>query len=477
MAEYKDSGVVGIDVGWEEWVALKQLGLPALKAKVDTGARTSALHAFTIQPFGSEDNPKVRFGIHPIPDRPDFEVYCSASVVDRREVTSSNGQVELRYVIETPITIGGKTWPVQMTLTNRENMAFKMLLGRQAMEEDVAGEVVSVRPDAANLQGELSYDLYKTLKKAKPISRPLHIAILTREPNNYSSQRMKEAAEARGHTVALVDTKRCYLNIQSHAPEVHYDGAPLPAFDAVIPRIGASLTFYGMAVMRQFEAMGAYCVNTAAAIGASRDKLQAHQLLALHRIPMPTTAFANLPKDTDSLIELVGGAPLVVKLLQSTQGRGVVLGETKKAAEAVIGAFQGLDANFLVQEFVKEAAGEDLRCFVIGKRVVASMIRKGEEGEYRSNLHRGGAAKAVRITKAEREVAVKAAKVMGLRVAGVDILRTNDGPAVLEVNSSPGLEGIEKASKKNVADLIVDHIENNVRPVVGKLTTSRRKKP
>lgn len=463
-----------IEVGWEEWLGLPDLGLPALKAKVDTGARTSALHAFTIQPFGSVEKPRVRFGIHPIPDRPDFEVYCSANVVDRREVTSSNGQTELRYVIETPVHIGGQTWPIQITLTNRENMSYRMLLGRQALERDVAGEHVSVRPDASCLQPELTYDLYKDLKKAKPIKRPLHIAVLTREPNNYSSQRLKEAAEAMGHSVALVDTKRCYLNIQSHAPEVHYDGAPLPAFDAVIPRIGASLTFYGMAVVRQFEAMGAYCVNPSAAIGASRDKLQAHQILARHRIPMPTTAFASSPHDTESLMDLVDGAPLVVKLLQSTQGRGVVLAETRKAGEAVISAFQGLDANFLAQKFVAEAAGQDVRCFVIGKRVVASMIRIAEEGEYRSNLHRGGTAMYVRITKEERELAVRASKALGLTVSGVDLLRTNNGPVVLEVNSSPGLEGIESASNKLVAEKIIEHIAANVRPIVGTLRSKGR---
>lgn len=467
----RDVDLSDLEVGWEEWVGLGDLGLPALKAKVDTGARTSALHAFTVQPFGSEEKPRVRFGIHPIPDHPEIEIYCSAAVVDRREVTSSNGQSELRYVIETPIKIGDETWPIQITLTNRENMSYRMLLGRQALEEKVMGRAVAVRPDASCLQGELSIDLYKGLKRAKPIKRPLRIAVLTREPKNYSSRRLVEVGEARGHSVELIDTKRCYLNIQSHAPEVHYDGKALPAFDAVIPRIGASLTFYGMAVVRQFEAMGAYCLNPASAIGASRDKLQAHQLLARHRIPMPTTAFAASPRDTNSLIDIVGGAPLVVKLLNSTQGRGVVLAETKKAGEAVISAFQGLDANFLAQEFVAEAAGQDVRCFVIGKRVVASMIRSAEDGDFRSNLHRGGSAKQVRISKAEREVAIKASKVLGLNVAGVDLLRTNNGPVVLEVNSSPGLEGIEKTANKPVAEKIIEHIEENVKPIIGTLRT------
>lgn len=445
-------------VGWEEWLALPGLGLPALKAKTDTGARTSALHAFNIQPFGSEANPKVRFGMHPIPERPDIAVYCSASVVDQREVTSSNGVTELRYVIKTPVTMGGRTWDIEITLTNRENMAYRMLLGRTALDG------ISVHPDESFRQPQLSYDLYATLVKRRPVKRSLRIAILTREPNNYSTRRLVQAAEAADHVVELIDTKRCYLNIKSHAPEVHYDGKPLPIFDAVIPRVGASLTFYGMAVVRQFEAMGTYCLNGAESIGASRDKLAAHQILARHRISMPTTAFANSPKDTESLIDLAGGAPIVLKLLQSTQGKGVVLAETKKAASAVVSAFQGLDANFIAQEFVKEAAGSDLRCFVVGRRVVASMIRSSADGDFRSNLHAGGVAKKVRITKQERLMAQDAARALGLRVAGVDIIRSENGPKVLEVNSSPGLEGIEKTTGKNVAEIIIEHIEANVRP-------------
>lgn len=454
-----------IEVGWEEWLALPELGLPALKVKVDTGARTSAIHAFTVQPFGTAENPKVRFGIHPIPERPEIEVYCSAPVVDRREVTSSNGQSELRYVIETPIEIGGEIWPIHITLTNRENMSYRMLLGRQALEEKVTGRSVSVRPGASCLQGPLSADLYKDSKKTKPIKRPLRIAVLTREPNNYSSQRLVQAGEAAGHTVELIDTERCYLNIQSHAPEVHYDGVALPTYDAIIPRIGASLTFYGMAVVRQFEAMGAYCVNPAAAIGAARDKLQAHQILARYHIPMPTTAFASSPRDTKGLIDLVGGSPLVVKLLSSTQGRGVVVAETRKAGEAVISAFRGLEADFLTQEYIPEAAGQDIRCFVVGKRVVASMMRCAPEGDFKTNLQQGGTGKAVRISKEERALAVKASKVLGLTVAGVDILRTNKGPAVLEVHSSPALEAIEALSNKRIADTIIEHIEANVKPV------------
>ena len=455
-------------VGWEEWLALPELGLPALKAKTDTGARTSALHAFAIQPFGSEKKPFVRFGIHPVPNDPSIEVFCSAPVVDSRQVKSSNGEKELRYVIKTPIVIGGRKWDIEITLTNREDMAYRMLLGRTALEE------VAVQPMESFVQPELSYKLYDKIARHTPVKRPLRIAILTQEPKSYSTKRLVEEAEKNNHVVELIDTKRCYLNIQSHSPEVHYDGKPLPAYDAVIPRIGASLTFYGMAVTRQFEAMGTYCLNSAASIGASRDKLAAHQILARHRIPMPTTAFANSPKDTSSLLALVGGAPTVLKLLQSTQGRGVVLAETKKAGEAVISAFQNLDANFIAQEFVKEAAGSDLRCFVVGKRVVGAMIRTAGDDDFRSNLHAGDSAKKVTLTNEEKMLAIKSANVLGLTVAGVDLIRTATGPKVLEVNSSPGLEGLEKTSKKNVAEKIIAHIEKKVPSTVWQKRPKRR---
>lgn len=447
-----------ISVGWEEWIALPGLGLPGLKAKTDTGAKTSALHAFNIQPFGTEAKPKVRFGVHPIPGRDDVEIYCSAPVVDVREVTSSNGMKELRYIINTPVTVGDKTWDIEISLTNRENMAYRMLFGRTALEG------VTVKPHLSFLQPQLSYDLYKGIKNKKTIKRPLRIAVLTREPDNQSTRKLVEAAEQRDHVVELIDTSRCYLNIQSHAPEVHYDGKPLPFYDVVIPRIGASMTFYGMAVVRQFQAMGTFCLNPAEAIGASRDKLAAHQILARKRIAMPNTAFADSPKDTNSLIKLAGGSPLVLKLLHSTHGKGVVLAETKNAAAAVISAFQGLDAHFITQEFIKEAAGSDLRCFVIGRRVVAAMMRSSASEDFRSNLHAGGTAKKVRITKEERALAVKASRALGLNVSGVDIIRTENGPKVLEVNSSPGLEGISRITGKDVAGEIMDFIEAQVRP-------------
>ncbi len=448
-----------LNFGWEEWVALPDLGLPAIKAKVDTGARTSALHAHDIETFGTSAKPKVRFNVMPIAGRDDIAITCSAPLIDRREVTSSNGEAEERFVIATTLEVGGELWPIEVTLTNRAGLSSRMLLGRQALNDHI-----TISATERRLQPELSYDAYHDarVRRTAP-QRALRIAVLSRE-DNYSTRRLVEVGEERGHTVEVIDTTRCYMAINAMAPEVHYDGARLPRYDAVIPRIGASITPYGTAVIRQFETIGTYCVNGSAGITASRDKLHAHQVLASKRIGMPTTAFAASPKDTSNLMGLVGTAPLIVKLLESTQGKGVVLAETKKAAESVIDAFRGLKANFLVQDFVKEAAGEDIRCLVIAGKVVAAMKRTGADGDFRSNLHRGGSAKVVRISKEERETALRAARAFGLGKAGVDLLRSENGPKVLEVNSSPGFEGIEKATGKDIVGKLYDEIEARVKP-------------
>ncbi len=292
----------------------------------------------------------------------------------------------------------------------------------------------------------------------------MKIGILSRQPELYSTRRLVEAVKARGHEVRVIDTLRCYMVIASGRPSIHYKGESLEGYDAVIPRIGASITFYGTAVVRQFEMMGVYSVNESVAISRSRDKLRSLQLLSRKGIGLPITGFAHSTLYTRDLIHQVQGAPLVVKLLQGTQGIGVVLTETQKAAESVIEAFRGLKAHFLVQEYIKESGGSDIRCFVIGNKVVAAMMRKGEEGEFRSNIHRGGAAAAVKITPAERETAVRAAQIMGLNVAGVDMLRSNKGPMVMEINSSPGLGGIEQATGKDVAGMIIEFIEKHARP-------------
>ena len=447
-----------LNLGWEEWVNLPDLSLPAIKAKIDTGARTSALHAVAIEPFGTDENPQVRFIMHPDPDDPAIEVICSAKVVDRRMVTSSNGVAESRYVIRTEIEIAGHIWPIDVSLTNRETMGYRMLIGRSALKEGI-----SVSPGLSFQQPLLDYALYKKRhRKGGTPLRPLRIGILTQEPKNYSNTRMIEAAEARGHVIETITTSRCFMAINNEKPVIHYEGTALPRYDAIIPRIGSKITFYGMAVVRQFESMGVYCVNPARAIGSSRDKLLAHQILSQHKLGMPNTAFARSSRDTQGIIDLVGGAPVVVKLLESTQGKGVILAETRKAATALVDAFRGLDAHFLVQEFVKEAKGSDIRCFVVDGKVVGSMMRTAQAGEFRSNIHQGGTAKKIKLTSTERTTAIKAAKALGLDVAGVDILRSDTGPKVLEVNSSPGLQGIEAATGKDIATTIIECIENNV---------------
>jgi ribosomal protein S6--L-glutamate ligase len=289
----------------------------------------------------------------------------------------------------------------------------------------------------------------------------MKIAILSRNPKLYSTSRLVEAAKARGHEVHVIDILKCYMNITSMKPEVHYKGENLTGFDAVIPRIGASVTFYGTAVLRQFEMMNVYPVNESVAISRSRDKLRALQLLSRKGLGLPVTGFAHSPDDIEDLIKMVGGAPLVIKLLEGTQGIGVVLAETKSAASSVLEAFMGLKANILVQEYIKEAGGADIRCLVIGGKVVAAMKRQGKEGEFRSNIHRGGSANLIKITPEERSTAVRAAQTMGLNVCGVDLLRSNHGPVVMEVNSSPGLRGIEAATGKDVANMVIDFIEKN----------------
>ncbi|MBT8144885.1 MAG: 30S ribosomal protein S6--L-glutamate ligase [Gammaproteobacteria bacterium] len=292
----------------------------------------------------------------------------------------------------------------------------------------------------------------------------MSIGILSRGPSLYSTRRLVEAGRERGHTMRVINPLRCYMNIAAHRPEIHYRGEKLDEFDAIIPRIGASITFYGTAVLRQFEMMGVFPVNESVAITRSRDKLRSLQLLSRRGVGLPVTGFAHSPDDVRDMIGMVGGAPVVIKLLEGTQGIGVVLAETPKAAESVIEAFMGLKANILVQEFIEEAGGADVRCFVVGDRVIAAMKRQAADGEFRSNLHRGGQAMVIKLTPEERATAVRAAKVMGLNVAGVDILRSNHGPVIIEVNSSPGLEGIEAATGHNVAGVIMKFIEKKARP-------------
>lgn len=302
----------------------------------------------------------------------------------------------------------------------------------------------------------------------------MKIAVLASNPDLYSNKRIMEAGEERGHEMRFINISNCYMDITANKPEIHYRGGEiLKKFDAVIPRVRPALTFYGTAVLRQFEMQGAYCLNGPVSIARAQDKLRTMQLMCSEDVDIPRTGFAHSPLDTKDLIRTVGGAPVVIKLLEGTQGKGVVLAETEKAAESVINAFKSLKANILVQEFIKESAGVDLRCFVIGGKVVASMERRAAKGEFRANIHLGGTGHKVKITPQERKLAVAAAKVVGLRVSGVDMIRAKDGPKVLEVNSSPGLEGVEHATGKDIAALMIEHIEEQVT----KRKQSKKKNP
>ena len=297
----------------------------------------------------------------------------------------------------------------------------------------------------------------------------MKLAMLARNHNLYSHKRLQEAAEARGHRLDMLNTLRCTVNIASHRPTVSYEGKTLEGYDAVIPRIGASITHYGLAILRQFEMGGIWPLNESVAIGRSRDKLRSMQILAKHGLGLPLTAFAHDPKQTEDIIRAVNGPPVVIKLLEGTQGIGVVLAETMSSAKSVIEAFRGANVNIMVQEFIKEAGGTDIRALVVGGKVVAAMKRTGAADDFRSNLHRGGSAKLVKITPEERSTAVRAASRMGLNVCGVDMLRSKHGPVIMEVNSSPGLEGIEKASGKDIADMIIKFVEDHA--VAGKTKT------
>lgn len=449
-----------IIIGKEEWCGLPELGLPAIKARIDSGAKTSSLHAFNIHTFKEDGKKYVHFDIHPVRDNRKIIQSCRGLVVDSRDVKSSSGEKEKRHVIKTPVVLGDETWEIEITLTNRDSMGYRMLIGREAME----GRVL-IDPDNSFCLGQKDEaEVEKHYSTVQPEKDGLRIVLLASNPDLYSNKRILEAGEERGHEMRFVTIRQCYMNISSSKPEVYYRGGELlEGVDAVIPRIRPSMTFYGCAVMRQFQSVGAFCLNDSVSIASSRDKLRSLQLLSNNGIPMPTTGFANSPVDTAEIIRMVGGAPLVIKLLEGTQGRGVVLAETSKAAESVIKAFKTLQANILVQEFIREAEGKDIRCFVIDGKVVGSIQREAAAGEFRANLHLGGTASSVRATPEERKVAVKAAKTMGLQVAGVDIIRSKDGPKVLEINSSPGLEGIEDITGKDVAGLMIESIEKHLK--------------
>ncbi|MFT5942730.1 30S ribosomal protein S6--L-glutamate ligase [Sediminicola arcticus] len=454
--ELKDLSIIGS----EEWCVFKEMGIPAIKARVDSGARTSSIQATNTKVFTKGVQEWVKFEVNPLQDNRSFNMLCEAKLVDRRTVKSSSGISEERLVIKTPVTIGSETFNIELTLANRDTMEFRMLLGREALNERYM-----VNPAESYCLGDITdeeiTDKYAPYVKEKT---GLSIALLASNPNLYSNMRIMEAAEARGHEIVFLNVEHSYMKLDANSPEIRYRGGNiLKAYDAIIPRIKPSVTFYGCALIRQFDTLGVYCQNSAEAITQSRDKLFASQLFSKNDIHIPITGFAKSPMDTKDLIRMVNGAPLIIKLLESTQGKGVVLAETNKAAESVINAFKSVQTNILVQEFIKEANGQDIRCFVVDGKVVASIQRQAEKGEFRANIHQGGKASIIKITPEEKKLALKATKVLNLAVAGVDIIRSNKGPLLLEVNSSPGLEGIENATGKDIANIMIMAIERKLK--------------
>lgn len=443
-------------VGSEEWCAIPGLSIPAIKARIDSGARTSSIHAFNIQPFKKNGEAWISFEVHPIQQNRSTIIRTEAEVYDRRVVKSSSGDAEKRYVIKTQLNLGDESWEIEVTLSNRDSMGYRMLLGREAMNNRIL-----VDPSSSCMHGDVSTDEVNSMyNKPSRVTDGLRIGVLANNPELYSNQRIMEAGEERGHSMQFINIKQCYMKLDPKNPEVHTRGGKtLNQLDAIIPRIRPSVTFYGCALVRQFENIGVFSLNSSSSIAQSRDKLFSLQMLQNNQLQIPTTGFANSPSDTDDLIEMVGGGPLIVKLLEGAQGRGVVLAETRKAAESVINAFKSLQANLLVQEFVKEADGKDIRCFIVNGKVIASIQRQAPPGEFRANVHLGGNASTVKITAEEKKLAIQAAKVLGLKVAGVDIIRSSKGPLLLEVNSSPGLEGIENATGKDVAGAMIVGVE------------------
>lgn len=446
-------------VGSEEWCSLPGLGLPAIKARVDSGAATSSLHAFNIVPFQRDGALWISFEVHPLQNDRSVVVRHEAPVLEQRGVRNTSGISETRYVIQEELVLGEQRWPIELTLTNRDAMGYRMLLGREAM----VGRVL-VDPEGSHQLGEVEpADLEAMYAALRTERTGLRIALLASDAELYSNRRLLEAGEERGHRMEFLNVKQCYMRLDPQNSEMHYRGGNvLERIDAVIPRIRPSVTFYGCAITRQFESMGIRVLNAAEPIKRSRDKLLASQLFVRHGLSMPVTGFASSPLDTKDLIKMVGGAPLILKLLEGAQGRGVVLAETQKAAESVINAMKSLNANLLVQEFIKEAGGKDLRCFVIGNKMVCAIERTAAVGDFRSNIHQGGSAQAVRIRPEERKLAVAATRALGLDVAGVDIIRSERGPLLLEVNSSPGLEGIETATGKDLAGQMIQELERKL---------------
>lgn len=447
-------------IGCEEWLSLEDIKIPAIKARVDSGAKTSAIQASNIKRVTRNGEAWVTFDVNPIQDNLSLNVSCESKVIDTRIIRSSSGESQKRYVIKTKLKLGSDEFEIELNLADRDGMEYRMLLGREAIINRYLVDASKSFVLSDNLDGEIIKKYNYLIKQ----SSGLKLGLLASNKDLYSNKRLIEAAEARGHKIEFLNIQHCYMKLDAQKPEVRFRGGKiLDDLDAVIPRIRPSMTFYGCALLRQFDSIGTYCLNSSFSISQSRDKLFSSQLFSINGINIPITGFAKSPLETKDLIDMVGGSPLIVKLLESAQGKGVVSAETNKAAESVINAFKSLQANILVQEFIKEAEGKDIRCFIVDGKVVASIMRQANKGEFRSNIHQGGKARKVKINSEEKKLAIKAAKIFKLDVAGVDIIRSNKGPLLLEVNSSPGLEGIESITGKDIANEIVLAIEKKLK--------------
>lgn len=447
-------------LGNEEFISIPELNIKFIKARIDSGANSSVMHAFNIKVHNEGDRKIISFHVNPISDSRVVTLFCKAELAGWKYIKSSNGSMEKRPFIVATVKIGEITCEnIEITLTNRDQMGHRMLIGRDSLPPGALVDPNQTFILTANLADDYNNAQIAHCKK------PLKIGLLASNKKLYSNKRIIEAGEKLGHEMMFLNIKHCYIDVQHRSSTIHcrnFDNGDIASINAIIPRIRPNLTFYGCALVRQFQTMGKYCLNGAEAIAHSRDKLKSLQILASKFIPMPVTTFAASTQETKHLIELVGGAPLVIKLLEGTQGQGVVLVESNSAAESVISAFKSTNTNILVQEFISESRGEDIRCFVVDYKVVGSMLRQASTpGEFRANFHLGGTVESVKVTPTERKIAVSAAKILGLPVAGVDIIRTRKGPMILEVNSAPGLQGIEEATGKDIAVEMIKCIERH----------------
>jgi|JI10StandDraft_1071094.scaffolds.fasta_scaffold92424_3 ribosomal protein S6--L-glutamate ligase len=454
-----------ITIGPSELLSFPEIELEAVPARVDTGARTSTIWASNIQ----EQEGTLSYTLFDSTNDLHTGRIITTDHFTKLVVTPSNGIAEERYVVKLLVVFAGKRIRASFTLANRSTQSYPVLVGRNVLRGkfivDVSRkELFDDETDKAKEleKGFMQAQLAKAAKQSHPHSS-LHIAILSKGAANYTTKRLKEVAMARGHDVRVVNYAKCYMTMEKGKPVVYYNGKELPKFDVVIPRIAQSYTKYGTAVVRQFEMQGIYSTASSIAINRSRDKLRAMQILARQDVGIPKTVFARESANLEEIVDLAGGAPVIIKVARGTHGNGVVLAETKKAAKAVMQAFYVEGVNFVVQEFVKESAGTDIRVLVVGNRVVASIIRQSLDDDFRSNTHQGGVGKKVKLTDEEEKTAIRAARALSLPICGVDMMRSDDGPKVLEVNSSASIKTPELITGRDVATKIIEYVERNAK--------------